>query len=119
MSDRFVSGGTIGPSKDLAEGAATSDERAAAAAAAAAAPPPGKNSAEWEAVQKQLETERQRREEQRRKAATGEEKSLYDILQENKGMHCRGLLHAFTWSSFGIWRRYSQGLNDSREASCV
>lgn len=99
MSDRFVSGGTIGPSKDLAEEPATSDERAAAAA-----PPPGKNSAEWEAVQKQLEAERQLREEQRRKAVTGEEKSLYDILQENKGTHRRGFLHAFIWSSFGIWR---------------
>ena len=82
MSDRFVSGGVIGSSNEPSSegGAPTSDERAAAQPA-----PPGKNSTEWEAVQKQLEAERRRREEQRRKAVEGEEKSLYDILQENKG----------------------------------
>lgn len=73
MSNRFVSGGTISSGNEPAE--APSVTTAATS----------KNSAEWEAVQKQLETERQRREEQRRKAAAGEDKSLYDILQENKG----------------------------------
>ncbi|KFH40874.1 hypothetical protein ACRE_084120 [Hapsidospora chrysogenum ATCC 11550] len=97
MSSRFVSGGTI--STSLGKGgpeASSSSSSAAAAAEATAAEPSaasstapgstdkGSRSAEWEAAQKNLEAERQRREEQRRKAATGEEKSLYEILQENK-----------------------------------
>lgn len=44
---------------------------------------------EWEAVQKELEAERKRRDEQRVKAASGEEKSLFEILQANKGMLIR------------------------------
>lgn len=37
-------------------------------------------------MQKELDAERKRREEARHKAASGEEKSLYDILQANKGL---------------------------------
>lgn len=53
------------------------------------APGPGpggsKHQAEWEAVSRSLAAERQQREESRRAAAEGGgEKSLYDILQENK-----------------------------------
>lgn len=49
--------------------------------------------AQWEAAKRQLEEERKQREEQRVKAASGEEKSLYDILQANKGksVNCRGV----------------------------
>ncbi|RCI07902.1 hypothetical protein L249_5783 [Ophiocordyceps polyrhachis-furcata BCC 54312] len=79
MASGFVSGGTIG-------------EKAAAAAAAAdeadqQRPPltaAGSHKAEWEVVQQELAAERKRREEARLKAASGEEKTLYDILQANK-----------------------------------
>ena len=40
----------------------------------------------WLAAQKELEAERQRRQEQRTAAAAGGEKSLYDVLQANKGL---------------------------------
>lgn len=94
MSGRFVSGGTIGPSGEETEkpqareplvkqtvgglqGETTSSESASKAE-------PKKN-AEWEAVEKELEAERRRREEARAKAVQGEERSLYDVLQANKG----------------------------------
>ncbi|KAF4467539.1 nefa-interacting nuclear nip30 [Fusarium albosuccineum] len=79
MSSRFVSAGKIGSSGELskdANGTAPATEQPLHDAA---------RSKEWEAVQQELEAERQRREEQRVKAATGEgEKSLYDVLQANK-----------------------------------
>lgn len=50
---------------------------------------------EWEAVQQELEAERKMREEQRRKMVGGEEKSLYDILQANKGKEA-STTHAHT-----------------------
>jgi hypothetical protein len=40
---------------------------------------------EWEAVRRELDADRRRREDQRKTAERGEEKSLYDILQANKG----------------------------------
>lgn len=88
MSSRFVSSGTIGPSGgsggDDDVGKADAD---AAGAVAGATPAEDKASSDaWEAVQRELEAERRRREEQRIKAASGEEKSLYDILQKNKGL---------------------------------
>lgn len=74
---RFVSGGTIG------EGASSS------APAPADSGPDDKaksaKAAEWQAVQAELDAERQRREEHRRKVAEGGDKSLYEVLQENKG----------------------------------
>lgn len=82
MSNRFVSAGKIGSSGEISKdvndtGSSTSQQ------------PPLHSSAkakEWEQVQQQLEAERKRREEQRIKSATGEgEKSLYDVLQANKG----------------------------------
>ncbi|KAH7326579.1 N-terminal domain of NEFA-interacting nuclear protein NIP30-domain-containing protein [Stachybotrys elegans] len=74
MSSRFVSGGTIGSSGEAANQSESIQQKARE---------PAKNS-EWEAVQQELEAERKRREEHRAKAASGEQKSLYDILQENK-----------------------------------
>jgi hypothetical protein len=93
MSSRFVSGGTIstalGKSGSEIPSSAPAEAKAAEPSAASSTAPgsteKSSRSAEWEAAQKNLEAERQRREEQRRKAATGEEKSLYEILQENKG----------------------------------
>lgn len=93
MSSRFVSGGTISTSlgkggpevSPSASAEATAAEPSAASPTAPGSTDKSSRSAEWEAAQKNLEAERQRREEQRRKAATGEEKSLYEILQENKG----------------------------------
>lgn len=72
MSNRFVSGGTINTSSDP-------EPKEAAPRAQLA------KSTEWEAVQQELENDRKRREEQRLKAAAGEERSLYDVLQANKG----------------------------------
>uniref|UniRef100_A0A0B7JKV6 FAM192A/Fyv6 N-terminal domain-containing protein n=1 Tax=Bionectria ochroleuca TaxID=29856 RepID=A0A0B7JKV6_BIOOC len=63
MSDRFVSGGTIGGS--------AGEEKTTSADSAPSVSSGTKNAA-------------QRREEQRRKAVEGEEKSLYEILQDNK-----------------------------------
>ncbi|KFA64442.1 hypothetical protein S40285_01011 [Stachybotrys chlorohalonatus IBT 40285] len=78
MAGRFVSGGTISSTGEISDPKATETPQHQANEST-------KNK-EWEAVQKELELERKRREEQRAKAATGEEKSLYDILQENKGL---------------------------------
>lgn len=81
MASHFVSGGTIGPSGEAAshnDADGGSEPRATPLAAA-------KRKSEWEAVQLELEAERKRRDEARLKAATGGEKSLYDILQANKG----------------------------------
>ncbi|GAO15917.1 uncharacterized protein UV8b_02426 [Ustilaginoidea virens] len=74
MANRFVPGGTIGPA---GQEAVVADEHAPRAQLS-------DSTTEWEAVQQELEQDRKRREEQRLKAATGEEKSLYDILQANK-----------------------------------
>lgn len=74
MSNRFVSGGTISSSGDDRPDQRLGEEKGASA---------GTN-AQWEAVQKQLDAERQQREESRRKAIEGGERSLYDVLQENK-----------------------------------
>ncbi|CAH0059726.1 unnamed protein product [Clonostachys solani] len=76
MSDRFVSGGTIGGSEGEKASSAESGPPASSGGT--------KNAAQWEAVERELEAERKRREEQRRKAVEGEEKSLYEILQDNK-----------------------------------
>ena len=81
MSNRFVSAGKIGSSGEISKdvndtGSSTSQQPLHSSAKAK----------EWEQVQQQLEDERKRREEQRIKSATGEgEKSLYDVLQANKG----------------------------------
>ncbi|KAL2207451.1 hypothetical protein CC79DRAFT_1321537 [Sarocladium strictum] len=74
MANRFVSGGVIDSSGEVAEKGQGTGESAKETS---------KNS-EWEAVQKELEAERKRRDEQRIKAASGEEKSLFEILQANK-----------------------------------
>lgn len=76
---RFVSAGAINAETGEAVEATAADKKAEGAAAE-----PKKNT-EWEAVQKELEAERKRREEARVKAVEGGEKSLYDILQANKG----------------------------------
>ncbi|KAJ6445712.1 cytochrome b-c1 complex subunit 9, mitochondrial [Purpureocillium lavendulum] len=88
----FVSGGKIGPSgepyKDES-GKATPQEgqqqqQQQQQQQKQQAPQPLAKNVEWEAVQKELDAERKRREEARHKAAAGEEKSLYEILQANK-----------------------------------
>ncbi len=79
MSSRFVSGGAI----DAETGEATT----------APAPPPARETAadlvvkkgEWLAVQKELEAERQQREAHRLATAAEPEKSLFEVLQANKG----------------------------------
>ncbi|EFY89753.1 NEFA-interacting nuclear protein NIP30, putative [Metarhizium acridum CQMa 102] len=71
MSNRFVSGGTINTCSDPEAKEAVPRAQLA-------------KSTEWEAVQQELENDRKSREEQRLKAAAGEERSLYDVLQANK-----------------------------------
>jgi hypothetical protein len=74
MSNRFVSGGTITSSGEVSKDAPQPTTTQ----------PQPKNK-EWEAVQQELEAERKRRDEARAKAAAGDERSLYDVLQANKG----------------------------------
>ena len=81
MSNRFVSGGTISSSGEISKDAPTDSVSAAKPLHA------GAKSKEWEAVQQELEADRRRREEQRIKAASGDgERSLYDVLEANKGL---------------------------------
>lgn len=81
MSSRFVSGGTISSSGEVSKDAPASGSTASAKPLHA-----GAKTKEWEAVQQELEADRRRREEQRVKAASGEgERSLFDILEANKG----------------------------------
>lgn len=75
MSNRFVSGGTIGPPGDQAIPQDDSQP---------ARPHMADTTTEWAAVQQELENARKARAEQRVKAASGEERSLYDVLQANK-----------------------------------
>jgi hypothetical protein len=88
MSGRFVSAGTISSSGEVSKDTAPGGNDGNSSSSTAAKPlHDGAKSKEWEVVQQELEAERRRREEQRVKAATGEsEKSLYDILQANKGL---------------------------------
>lgn len=84
MSGRFVSGGTISSAGDKD----SKDTPASASASAAAAREPlAKKSVEWEAVQRELEEERRKRERARAELAGegGQQQTLYDILQANKG----------------------------------
>jgi hypothetical protein len=81
MSNRFVSAGKIGSSGETLTEAKSTESSADRQPLHSSV-----KSKEWEAVQEQLEAEKKRREEQRIKSATGEgEKSLYDVLQANKG----------------------------------
>lgn len=82
MSNRFVSGGTMGSGGEATQGDAANGQLQRTSPPLAAA---AKMKPEWEAVQLELEADRKRREEARLKAAAGGEQSLYDILQANKG----------------------------------
>ncbi|TDZ72024.1 hypothetical protein CTRI78_v001496 [Colletotrichum trifolii] len=82
---RFVSAGAI----DAETGEVVENQRDERSGSAGAGGGGGgghekKKNEAWEAVQKELETERKRREEKRREAVEGGEKSLYDVLQANK-----------------------------------
>jgi hypothetical protein len=83
MTSRFVSGGTI-----TGDGAVETNAREPPAAGVERKES-GSNVAEWEAVQKDLEEERRKRDEARRAAVeggvAGGERSLYEVLQANKG----------------------------------
>jgi hypothetical protein len=88
MSSRFVSGGVVKANGETVPGELEKGEDGATSGGGVREAP---KNAEWEAVQKELEAERKRREEKRVKAASGEEKSLYEVLQANKGA-----CHAYT-----------------------
>ncbi|KAK1676085.1 hypothetical protein BDP55DRAFT_120645 [Colletotrichum godetiae] len=85
---RFVSAGAINAEtgeavvEDTTTMATTTNAGGAGSASKAAE---AKKSAEWEIVQRELDAERKRREEARVKSVEGGEKSLYDVLQANKG----------------------------------
>ncbi len=88
---RFVSRGTIDP----ASGEATAAPPPRPGAAEEAGEGGEKRVAEWEAVKAELEGERRRREEARRAdAEKGGERSLFEVLEANKG-ECG----PFHWSS--------------------
>lgn len=102
MASRFVSGGRIDAKtgEDVPQSSAVEAEsgvQATSSSREGRGSGAGKSSAEWEAVQRELEAERRRRDEARAKAVNeGGEKSLYDILQANKGwfpFFPRRLLH--------------------------
>lgn len=88
---RFVSAGAINAETGEAVAAAAAasggddDKRTASGAGEG---PSAKKNAEWEIVQRELDAERKRREEARIKSVEGGEKSLYDILEANKGESC-------------------------------
>ncbi|KAI0904827.1 hypothetical protein F4823DRAFT_170429 [Ustulina deusta] len=103
MTSRFVSGGIIAGDEDSAKedtgrrshddggqkGTGVGAERGTAA------------SVEWEAVQKDLEEERRWRAEARKRDVEGDgEKSLYEILQANKGI-C-SMVFSFRSSPFSV-----------------
>ncbi|KAI2629469.1 putative NEFA-interacting nuclear protein NIP30 [Xylaria nigripes] len=71
MASRFVSGGVIAGDDGDDVKAREHHE-------------PARDSAQWEAVQRDLEAGRRAREESRRAAVEGGEKSLFEILQANK-----------------------------------
>lgn len=78
MSSRFVSAGAIDP---------VTGEAASDTATNSSAPPADPKTDEWLVVQKELDAERRRREEHKASAAAaGEEKSLYEVLEANKGL---------------------------------
>jgi len=82
---RFVSAGRI----DASSGEAVSEAAVKPGAAALREKERGeaaRKNEEWEVVQRELEAERRRREEARRaEGAPGAEKSLFEVLQANKG----------------------------------
>lgn len=79
MASRFVSAGAIDPATGEAAAAERTttqpDDRQQ-----------NKPNDEWLAVEKELAAERRRREEQRSAAAGTGERSLYEVLQANKGI---------------------------------
>lgn len=85
MSNRFVSGGTMGAGgEEICKDMDAAPQARQQQQQQQPLLPLAKN-AQWEAAQRELEAERKRREEARLKASMGEEKSLYEILQANKG----------------------------------
>jgi hypothetical protein len=97
MTSRFVSGGTITGDGAVAEAHINPDEERKDSGS-------GNNAVEWDAVQKDLEEERRKRDEARKNAveggAAGGERSLFEVLQANKGMLL--LTYTFTQThSFG------------------
>ncbi|KAG6026476.1 hypothetical protein E4U41_001261 [Claviceps citrina] len=87
MSDRFVSAGTVIPHGDEVTPCLPQDDDSRPGpgpGSGPARPHIADTSIEWAAVQKELEDARRARAAQRIKAASGEERSLYDVLQANK-----------------------------------
>jgi hypothetical protein len=100
MASRFISAGSLNISGDPTQSEeqtspppssepATKEPLTAGEGGASAKAPVvgvgGRNQKEWERVQREIEKERKAREQARMKEVTGEERSLFDILQANKG----------------------------------
>lgn len=84
MSSRFVSSGAI----DTTSGAAVENaetQRSTSDASKLSAEGGARNKEAWEAVQREVEEERRRRASEKSSAEGA--KSLYEILQENKGTY--------------------------------
>lgn len=82
MSSRFVSAGAIDPTT----GEAAPEQEQRPASNTTAGPDVPKPNDEWVAVEKELAAERRRRDEAKAAAAAGQEKSLFEILEANKGL---------------------------------
>lgn len=82
---RFVSSGAIDPASEAhVEDTGAQPRAAAPPAGKAGSEDAGKNKEAWEAVQREVEEERKRRAAEKGSGEAG--KSLFDILQENKGI---------------------------------
>lgn len=89
---RFVSSGAIDPASGAqVEDAEGKPPAAVPGAGKGAAEDGGKNREAWEAVQREVEEERKRRAAEKASGEPG--KSLYDVLQENKGTSLPLRLH--------------------------
>lgn len=87
MTSRFVSGGTILGDGDSAEAQTPHQQQIASSSSSEQQPTTSlsSTSSQWEAAQRALEEQRRQREATRLANATGGgEKSLYEVLQENK-----------------------------------
>src|SRR5687768_17485175 len=80
MASRFVSGGAIDAESGESLDVGTQQQQHQGEI------PKDDKTREWEIVQRELEAERKRKEESRLQAAEGGERSLYDVLQANKGL---------------------------------
>ena len=123
MASRFVSSGAIDPTSGAHVESAEA-QPSTGPGRDAKAEIGGKNKEAWEAVQREVEEERKRRAAE--KGSAEGEKSLYEILQENKGMNThpsstppsphRALLRVFPIPASSLLRGLRNGKNPGTNA---